>query len=110
MESYKKDPRVRTIFNAENNGSTFKQWNLGLSHANGEYIWFAESDDYADSRLLETLVDRLIGTLTSDSRSVSRGPSMKTVISYIILSIISKVSAQGLDGVRTTSIPVLMKP
>ncbi|MGA7496740.1 MAG: glycosyltransferase [Isosphaeraceae bacterium] len=59
IQSYTSDPRVRAIFNAENNGSTFKQWNLGLSHANGEYIWFAESDDYADPTLLETLVDRL---------------------------------------------------
>jgi glycosyltransferase involved in cell wall biosynthesis len=52
-------PGVRTIFNARNSGSTFKQWNLGLSCAKGEYIWFAESDDYADPALLETLVDRL---------------------------------------------------
>ena len=59
IESYTKDPRVRTIFNAENNGSTFKQWNLGLKHANGEYIWFAEADDYADPTLLKILVDRL---------------------------------------------------
>jgi glycosyltransferase involved in cell wall biosynthesis len=59
IESYAKDPRVKTIFNAENNGSTFKQWNLGLSHARGDYVWFAESDDYAEPALLETLVDRL---------------------------------------------------
>ena len=59
IESYTKDPRVRTIFNTENNGSTFKQWNLGLKHANGEYIWFAEADDYADPTLLKFLVDRL---------------------------------------------------
>jgi glycosyltransferase involved in cell wall biosynthesis len=59
IESYANDPRVKTIFNAENNGNTFKQWNLGLTHARGEYIWFAESDDYADPTLLETLVDRL---------------------------------------------------
>ena len=59
IESYAKDPRVRTIYNVENNGSTFKQWNLGLSHAKGRYIWFAESDDYAEPSLLETLVDRL---------------------------------------------------
>jgi glycosyltransferase involved in cell wall biosynthesis len=59
IESYEKDPRVRTIYNAENKGNTFKQWNLGHSHARGEYIWFAESDDYADPLLLETLVDRL---------------------------------------------------
>src|SRR5208337_4047810 len=39
--------------------SAFKQWNLGLSQAKGGYVWFAESDDYADPALLETLVDRL---------------------------------------------------
>ena len=50
---------MRATFNAENNGSPFKQWNLGLSQAKGEYVWFAESDDYADPALLETLVDRL---------------------------------------------------
>jgi glycosyltransferase involved in cell wall biosynthesis len=59
IESYAKDPRVKTIFNAENTGSTFKQWNRGLSHARGEYVWFAESDDYAHPSFLETLVDRL---------------------------------------------------
>ncbi len=59
IESYAKDPRVRAIFNAQNNGSTFKQWHLGLRHAKGEYIWFAESDDYADHSLLETLVEKL---------------------------------------------------
>ena len=59
IEAYTKDPRVRAFYNAENNGSTFKQWHLGLSRAKGEYIWFAESDDYADHSLLETLVDRL---------------------------------------------------
>jgi hypothetical protein len=30
-----------------------------LSLATGEYIWFAEADDYADPSFLETLVDRL---------------------------------------------------
>jgi glycosyltransferase involved in cell wall biosynthesis len=59
IESYARDSRVKAIFNARNNGSTFKRWNLGLSHANGDYIWFAEADDYAESALLETLVDRL---------------------------------------------------
>jgi glycosyltransferase involved in cell wall biosynthesis len=59
IESYARDPRVRTIFNEQNNGSTFKQWNLGLSHARSEYVWFAEADDYAEPTLLETLVDRL---------------------------------------------------
>ncbi len=59
IESYTKHQNVRAVFNAENNGSPFKQWNLGLSQAKGEYLWFAEADDYADHALLETLVDRL---------------------------------------------------
>jgi len=59
IESYTRHQNVRAAFNAENNGNTFKQWNLGFSQAKGEYIWFAESDDYADPALLETLVDRL---------------------------------------------------
>jgi hypothetical protein len=50
------DPRVRAIFNEENSGSPFKQWNRGLREAGGEYVWIAESDDFADERLLERLV------------------------------------------------------
>ena len=48
IESYTGHQNVRAAFNKENNGSPFKQWNLGLSQAKGEYVWFAESDDYAD--------------------------------------------------------------
>ncbi len=59
IESYTRHQNVRAAFNAENNGSPFKQWNLGLSQAKGEYVRFAESDDYADRSLLEPLVDRL---------------------------------------------------
>ncbi len=59
IESYSKNQRAKAIFNQQNSGSTFKQWNLGLSQAKGEYVWFTESDDYADHSLLETLVDRL---------------------------------------------------
>jgi glycosyltransferase involved in cell wall biosynthesis len=59
ITAYLHDPRVRAIFNKRNNGSPFKQWNLGLRHATGDYVWIAESDDYAEPTLLETLVDRL---------------------------------------------------
>src|SRR5262245_50376289 len=52
-----RDPRITAIVNPVNNGSTFKQWNLGLGRARGEYVWFAESDDYAEPTLLEALVD-----------------------------------------------------
>jgi len=56
---YASDPRVRIEFNEKNSGSTFKQWNKGVGLARGEYVWIAESDDYADPRLLEKLVSRL---------------------------------------------------
>jgi len=56
LSSYADDPRVRIEFNDANSGSTFKQWNKGVRLARGEYVWIAESDDYADERLLERLV------------------------------------------------------
>ncbi|MEI7736808.1 MAG: glycosyltransferase family 2 protein [Ferruginibacter sp.] len=55
----KTDTRFSTIFNTENSGSTFAQWNKGVQLAGGEYIWMAESDDAADPSLLEDLVARL---------------------------------------------------
>ena len=62
LAQYSKDPRVRIEFNETNSGSTFKQWNKGVRLAHGKYVWIAESDDYADERLLE----RLVAVLDSD--------------------------------------------
>ena len=56
LTGYAGDPRVRIEFNDVNSGSTFKQWNKGVRLARGKYVWMAESDDYADERLLERLV------------------------------------------------------
>ena len=56
FERYADHPRVRQILrNASNTGIPFKQWNAGVARATGEYIWMAESDDYADPELLGTL-------------------------------------------------------
>jgi|SRR5579863_3228726 len=63
LSSYASDPRVRLEFNETNSGSTYKQWNKGVRLARGEYVWIAESDDYADAHLLERLIPLL------DSRS-----------------------------------------
>lgn len=62
LSQYANDPRVKIEFNKVNSGSTFKQWNRGARLASGKYIWIAESDDYADERLLE----RLVAVLESD--------------------------------------------
>lgn len=53
------DKRIRAIYNQVNSGSPFKQWNKGIREAKGEYVWIAESDDYADERLLAKLVAQL---------------------------------------------------
>jgi len=59
FQEFAGDPRVRAIFCEENSGSTFKQWNRGVRETRGEYVWFAESDDYADPHLLGELVAQL---------------------------------------------------
>ena len=57
IEKYRSNPHVSHIlYNDENSGSTFVQWNKGFSLAKGDYIWIAESDDSCDDRLLEALV------------------------------------------------------
>ena len=66
LSSYATDPRVRIEFNAVNSGSPFKQWNKGVRLARGKFVWIAESDDYADERLLE----RLVGALEADPKVV----------------------------------------
>lgn len=54
IEQYRHHPMVtHIVFNDSNSGSTFSQWQKGISLASGKYIWLAESDDYADPRFLE---------------------------------------------------------
>jgi glycosyltransferase involved in cell wall biosynthesis len=69
------DARIRLVYNEQNSGSTFKQWNKGIALAAGSYVWLAESDDYAAPELLATLVacldrDPLIGLAYCNSFSV----------------------------------------
>ncbi|HWG58347.1 MAG TPA: glycosyltransferase [Candidatus Acidoferrales bacterium] len=56
LSRYSDEPRVKLQLNDANSGSTFRQWNKGARLARGEYVWMAESDDYADRRFLERLV------------------------------------------------------
>lgn len=60
IEKYRDNPHVsHIVYNEQNSGSTFIQWNRGLNLAKGEYCWIAESDDYCESNMLETLVDQV---------------------------------------------------
>ncbi len=57
IESYAVgDSRISTHFNTTNTGSPFRQWRKGIELAKGEFIWIAESDDYAEFSLLEKLL------------------------------------------------------
>ena len=60
------DKRIKPVFNEQNSGSTFKQWNKGISLATGDYVWLAESDDAAEPDFLAKLVSKL----ESDSQVV----------------------------------------
>lgn len=57
IERYRSDPRVsHVIYNTENTGSPFIQWEKGIKLAKGELIWIAESDDSCSPLLLEKLI------------------------------------------------------
>src|SRR5574344_979288 len=52
--SYQQNPKISSILiNEQNVGIPFIQWERGITVAQGEYIWIAESDDYADPHFLE---------------------------------------------------------
>ena len=57
IEEYRSRSQTSLIvYNKNNSGSPFKQWAKGFDLAQGEYIWIAESDDWAETNFLETLV------------------------------------------------------
>lgn len=53
IENYRTEKRIKTIiFNDENSGSPYGNWQKALAVANGDWIWIAEGDDFADSSFL----------------------------------------------------------
>ena len=67
IDMYSNHPKVsHTVYNQVNSGNTFKQWKKGINLAAGEFIWIAESDDWSEPTLLQTLVDGI----TSDDDCV----------------------------------------
>ena len=60
IEEYRNRPQTsHIIYNEVNSGSPFKQWAKGLKLAQGEYIWIAESDDWAERNFLEEMISIL---------------------------------------------------
>ncbi len=58
LKKYKSNNRVKLIFNSTNKGWVSVS-NQGLKLALGEYIIFANCDDYCDPRLVEVLVKKI---------------------------------------------------
>lgn len=76
IAEYKDHSKVtHVVINEHNSGSPFKQWQKGFQLAQGDYIWIAESDDYADTEFLTTAITTLCahpsaGLFFSDSNVV----------------------------------------
>jgi glycosyltransferase involved in cell wall biosynthesis len=57
IKEYAERPSVReVVLNATNSGNPFKQWSRGIELAQGEWVWIAESDDFADLDFLQEMV------------------------------------------------------
>ncbi|MEO5643117.1 MAG: glycosyltransferase family 2 protein [Bacteroidia bacterium] len=60
IETYRGHEKLASIIlNEKNSGSTFLQWEKGITASSGTYIWIAESDDFCDVNFLETAVAKL---------------------------------------------------
>lgn len=67
---------THVVFNEVNSGSPFKQWKKGIDLAQGNWVWIAESDDFADERFLEEMIRQTngpnIGLVYCDSRIINK--------------------------------------
>lgn len=60
LEGYRNNPHVtHLVCNEANSGSAFCQWDKGIELASGDWIWVAESDDYAEPTFLERMVEEV---------------------------------------------------
>ncbi len=60
IESYRGHSKIsHIVYNEENSGSTFKQWQKGFELAKGDYIWIAESDDVAHPDFVNSIMERM---------------------------------------------------
>ena len=115
IEKYRNNEKTSAIiYNESNSGSVFKQWKKGISLAKGDYIWIAESDDFASIDFLEKLVPLLIkynaALVFSDSMTVDENsreiPGWRTLIdvpgddAYIVLDGDQYIRKEMLRGNR----------
>lgn len=57
IDNYHNHPKVtRVVCNDQNSGSAFHQWKKGMELAQAEWVWIAESDDWAERSFLEEMM------------------------------------------------------
>ncbi len=58
IDSYVKrfPDRIKAIYNKENSGNVFRQWQKGHSHAKGDLVWICESDDFCEPTFVERTI------------------------------------------------------
>ena len=75
IEKLAKKYDIKMIFNEENSGCVFKQWQKGIEAATGDLIWIAEADDQADKKFLEKMVpcfnDKDVILAFADSKQIN---------------------------------------
>ena len=59
IDSYVKryPDRIRAIYNTENSGNVFRQWQKGHSQAEGDLVWICESDDFCEPTFIERMIN-----------------------------------------------------
>lgn len=97
IENYRSNIHVtHIVYNETNSGSTFKQWQKGISLANGKYIWIAESDDWCEPTLLQVLID---GVKENDDIVIAYCGAVVVRDLDILYTSTSKKISEIIDGV-----------
>lgn len=75
IDKLAKKYNFKTIYNENNSGCVFKQWQKGIEAATGDLIWIAEADDQADKKFLEKMVpcfeDKKVILAFADSKQIN---------------------------------------
>ncbi|WP_144579155.1 glycosyltransferase [Agrobacterium sp. DE0009] len=61
--------RISAVYNTENSGNVFRQWQKGHSLAEGDLVWICESDDFCEP----TFIERMISAFRDPSVMVAFG-------------------------------------